>query len=71
MREEMIEMEEPGIWNDFVRGLKAKLLSEELGGDRREMWAEMRLHRLGLIEKKHSPPSVVTEEEAKEFLSRK
>ncbi|KAK4692180.1 ATP-dependent DNA helicase 2 subunit 2, partial [Lecanoromycetidae sp. Uapishka_2] len=71
MRQEMIEMDEPGIWNEYIKGLKAKLLGEELGGERREMWWEIRKNRLGLIEKKTSKPSNVSEEEAKAFLSRK
>ncbi len=67
----MIEMEEPRIWNEFIRGLKGKLLGQELGGERREMWWEVRKHKLGLIEKKTSQPSSVTEEEAREFLKSK
>ncbi|KAL9121537.1 MAG: hypothetical protein Q9187_001908 [Circinaria calcarea] len=69
LREELIEMEEPGIYNKFITGLKRKLLAEELGGDRREMWWEIRKTRLGLIDKKASPQSDLTEEEAKQFLS--
>lgn len=69
MREELIEMEEPEVYNEFVRELKRQLLAEELGGDRREMWAEVRKNRLGLVEKKSSERSKVGEEEAKEFLS--
>lgn len=64
MREECIEMEEPGVFNDFARGLKKKLLSEELGGDRREMWYKMRVSKLGLIGKTVSEVSNVDEEEA-------
>lgn len=66
LREELIEMEEPGIYNDFMVGLKRKLLAEELGGDRKEMWWEIRKIKLGLIEKKASPHSNITEEEAKQ-----
>lgn len=69
MREELIEMEEPGVFNECVRELKQKLLGEELGGDRKEMWMEIRRERLGLIEKKSSEQSSVTEEEARAFLS--
>lgn len=69
MREELIQMEEPGIFNDFVRELKRQLLAEELGGDRREMWEEVRKNRLGLIEKRSSEQSNVEEEEARAFLS--
>lgn len=65
MREEMIEMEEPGIYNDFLRSLKEKLLGERLGGERREMWWEVKKNRLGLIDKKTSDQSRVDEDEAK------
>lgn len=71
MREEMIEMESPMIWNEYIEGLKGKLLGDELGGDRREMWWEVKKNKLGLIERKSSERSSVTEEEAKAFLSRK
>ena len=69
MRDEMIEMEEPEAYNDFIRALKRKLLGEELGGDRREMWYEIRKNKLGLIEKKSSAESSVDDDEAKAFLS--
>ena len=71
MRSEMIEMEEPGAYNEFIRTLKAKLLGEELGGDRREMWYKIRRNKLGLIEKRSSDKSNVDEDEAKAFLSSK
>lgn len=69
MRSEMIDLEEPEAYNEFVRSLKGKLLGEELGGDRRDMWYEIRKNKLGLIEKKSSDESRVDEEEAKAFLS--
>ena len=65
LRDEMTELEEPGIYNDFLRALKPKLLSDELGGDRRDMWDLIRKSHLGLVEKKTSERSSVTEEEAK------
>ncbi|KAK3172414.1 hypothetical protein OEA41_005735 [Lepraria neglecta] len=68
LREELMDLEEPGIYNDLIKQLKKKLLAEELGGDRREMWWEVRKNRLGLIEKKSSEVSTVDEEEAKAFL---
>ena len=68
MRTEMIEMEEPEVYNEFVRSLKGKLLGEELGGDRREMWYAIRKSRLGLIGKGSSDKSRVDEDEAKAFL---
>lgn len=69
MRDEMIEIEEPAVYNGFIRGLKSKLLAGELGGDRREMWQEIRKNNLGLVEKRHSEGSEVGEEEAKEVSS--
>lgn len=69
LRQELMELEEPGFYNDFVRALKEKLLAGALGGERREMWWEMRNNGLGLIEKGESPGkspiSNVTEEQAK------
>ena len=67
----MIDLEEPAIYNDFIRDLKQKLLTEKLGGDRREMWWEIRKAKLGLIEKRVSEQSNVLEEEAKVFLASK
>ena len=69
MREEMSEVEEPGVWNDFLRILKPRLLGEDLGGDRREMWWEIRKHKLGLVHRQTSPQSNVTEAEAKEVCA--
>ncbi|MCJ1485272.1 ATP-dependent DNA helicase II subunit 2 [Schaereria dolodes] len=73
LREEMTDMDEPGLYNEFVRRLKHKLLADELGGDRREMWWEIKRGKLGLIEKgegpRRSPLSVVTEGEAKQVCS--
>jgi ATP-dependent DNA helicase 2 subunit 2 len=61
MREELINMEEPGLYNDFVKDLKKRLLGGELGGDRRDMMWEIRKAKLGLIDKKASEVSDVTE----------
>lgn len=71
MRSEMIDMEEPEAYNGFVRALKRKLLRGDLGGDRRDMWLEMRRNKLGLIEKKTSDKSDVDEDQARAFLSSK
>ncbi|KAL8935121.1 MAG: hypothetical protein Q9211_004866 [Gyalolechia sp. 1 TL-2023] len=65
MREEMIDLEEPEIYNDFVKALKRKLLAEELGGNRKDFWWEFRKSRLGLIDKQTSEASKATEEDAK------
>ncbi|KAJ5208844.1 hypothetical protein N7449_003223 [Penicillium cf. viridicatum] len=69
MREELVDYEEPVVYNDFVRQLKGKMLREELGGDRRELWWFVRKGKLGLIEKSEVDSSAVEEEEAQEFLA--
>ncbi|OJD25492.1 hypothetical protein ACJ73_03141 [Blastomyces percursus] len=70
MKEELVAFEEPALYNDLIRGLKAKLLGNDLGGDRREMWWYIRKNRLGLIDRKLSELSDVTEEEARAVSSR-
>ncbi|KAK5990007.1 ATP-dependent DNA helicase II subunit 2 [Cladobotryum mycophilum] len=67
MREELINLEEPGLYNDFVRELKKSLLSGALGGDRRDFWFKLRWSKLGVIDKEQSEVSTVTAEEAEEF----
>lgn len=69
MREECTDVEEPSKFNSFMKDLKAEILGEELGGDRKEMWFLFRKNRLGLIQRKEQSESEVSEEEAKEFLS--
>ncbi|KAJ6131560.1 hypothetical protein N7523_001266 [Penicillium sp. IBT 18751x] len=69
MREELIDYEEPALYNEFLRVLKRMILAEELGGDRRELWWLVRKSKLGLIDRVASELSEVSEEEAKEFLS--
>lgn len=71
MRSELTELEEPVLYNDALRSLKKKIMAEELGGDRREMWWFIRKSRMGLIDQRISTVSDVTEEEAKEFMSAK
>lgn len=71
MRSELTELEEPVLYNEVLRGLKKKIMAEELGGDRREMWWSIRKNRLGVIDKRISAVSDVTEDEAKEFMSTK
>lgn len=66
MREELVDYEEPALYNDFLRELKGKILREELGGDRLELWWLVRKGRLGLIDRTTSDRSEVSEEEAKE-----
>ena len=67
MRDELTELEEPEMYNNFMRVFKAELLNNELGGDRREMWWKVRGSRYGLIDQKRSLVSDVTVKEADEF----
>lgn len=66
MRNTMIDVEEPQIYNTFIRDFKTRLLSGELGGDRREMWWRVRTGRLGLIDGTQLDVSEVTPDEAQE-----
>ncbi|KAK2050363.1 Ku70/Ku80 N-terminal alpha/beta domain-containing protein [Colletotrichum somersetense] len=66
LREGLVDLEEPGVYNDIIKSLKAKMLSGELGGDRREMWWKIRTSRLGLIDQATSEVSDVTREQADE-----
>ena len=66
MRDELISYEEPALYNDHLKQLKDKLLKEELGGDRRELWWLIRRSKIGLIDGNQSDRSEVTEDEAKE-----
>lgn len=67
MRDDITELEEPEMWNVFVRGLKGEILGGRLGGDRREMWWWIRGSRYGLVDVKRSLVSEVSEEEARRF----
>ncbi|KAI9751980.1 MAG: hypothetical protein M4579_005816 [Chaenotheca gracillima] len=71
VREELLEFEEPEMWNEFVSGLKADLLEGKLGGERREMWWEIRRAGLGLVTRAVGRVGGVEEEEANAFLSSK
>lgn len=62
MREEMVEVEEVGVWNQWLKGVKERLVRGELGGERRDFWWEIRRERLGLV----VGGGGVGEEEAKE-----
>lgn len=67
MRDEIAELEEPEIYNTFIRELKTEILEGKLKGDRREMWWRIRGSRYGLIDRKRSGVSDVSEEEAAQF----
>lgn len=66
LREELIDYEEPDLYNDVIRRIKEKILEEKLGGDRQELWWLIRRSKIGLIDKSASGRSEVTEEEAKQ-----
>ncbi|KAI1374544.1 ATP-dependent DNA helicase II subunit 2 [Hypoxylon crocopeplum] len=69
-RDTMVKWEMPALYNSFLTDLRSRLLSGELGGDRRELWWQMKGARatLGLIDQSISEPSSVTPEEAAEFF---
>lgn len=66
LREELIDYEEPGLYNDAIKRIKDKILKEQLGGDRQELWWLIRRSKIGLIDKSVSDRSEVTEDEAKQ-----
>ncbi|PUU80464.1 SPOC like C-terminal domain-containing protein [Tuber borchii] len=68
MREEYIEYDEPGMYNEVVQGLKKAIVSGELDGDRMECWDEIRYNKLGLITKGESERVEVDDAEARKFL---
>lgn len=68
MRQELIELEEPIMYNDALRRLKEKITSEELGGNRSDMWRRIRSNRMGLIDTRISPASDVAPEQVDEFM---
>lgn len=70
MRDELISYEEPVLYNHLLKQLKDKLLKEEFGGDRRELWWLIRRSKIGLIDRNQSDQSEVTEDEAKEVSVR-
>ncbi|XXG96623.1 hypothetical protein Hte_002911 [Hypoxylon texense] len=71
-RDTMVRWEMPALYNSFLVDFKKRLLSGELGGDRRELWWQMKGARssLGLIDQSVSEPSNVTPEEAAEFFKK-
>lgn len=66
MRIECIELEEPTLYNDFMRKLKKNLADGALNGNRKEMWYKLRASRMNLIDTKTNQSSDVSETEAKE-----
>ncbi|KAF4629482.1 hypothetical protein G7Y89_g8662 [Cudoniella acicularis] len=75
LREELISLETPEIYNDFIRDLKHKILTGNLdgdrGGNRREFFLQLRNLGLGLIDHQTVEQSEVSAEEAAAFYSLK
>ncbi|KAL5113920.1 ATP-dependent DNA helicase yku80 [Pleosporales sp. CAS-2024a] len=69
MRDELTELEEPQVWNTFIRRLKSDLLEGKLNGNRKDMWWKIRGSRYGLVDGKTSLVSDVTAEEATAFYN--
>lgn len=66
MREELIALEEPDLYNKFLRDLKKKIHHKELDGDRMDMWrGKIIAGGLALITDQESEVSSVSEAEAK------
>jgi ATP-dependent DNA helicase 2 subunit 2 len=66
LRDELVDLEEPEIFNDFLRQLKPKILGGHLGGERTDVWYRLRVKKLGLIDSDNVENSSVTPEQAKE-----
>ncbi|KEF52768.1 uncharacterized protein A1O9_11185 [Exophiala aquamarina CBS 119918] len=71
VRDEMVGMEEPELYNNALRQIKKKILAKELGGDRTELWYKIRISKLGLINSDVSAASNVSREEADIFMKSK
>ncbi|KAI5309721.1 ATP-dependent DNA helicase II subunit 2, partial [Ascosphaera atra] len=64
MREELIDFDEPSIYNEIIEGLRKKIVAEELNGDRMEMLYLIRKGKLGPIDRFESEmPGAMTREE--------
>lgn len=68
MREEVLDYEQPELYNGMLRALKGDVLEGKLGGDRKDFWYQVRVNRLGLIRKSEMGASEVGDEEAREFM---
>ncbi|KAI7357486.1 putative Ku family DNA helicase [Hortaea werneckii] len=67
MREEMSDIDMGELYNSFMRAIKPKLLGEELGGERRDMFGQIRRSRLGLLTEREVADGA-KDEEAAEFM---
>ncbi|KAI2481938.1 ATP-dependent DNA helicase II protein [Pyrenophora tritici-repentis] len=67
MREEITSLEEPEIYNEFVKQLKEDILGGKFNGNRRDMWWKIKGNKYGLIDMKRCYHSSVTEDQARRF----
>lgn len=67
LREEMIEFEEPELYDGVLRELKAVLVGEEEGGGDLDLWWKIRAAKLGLVDEHVSEVSEVSKEESGAF----
>ncbi|KAI6886029.1 SPOC domain-like protein [Hortaea werneckii] len=67
MREEMSDIDMGELYNSFMRAMKPKLLGEELGGERRDMFGQIRRSRLGLLTEREVADGA-KDEEAADFM---
>jgi ATP-dependent DNA helicase 2 subunit 2 len=49
MKGELLELEEPALYDEVLRGLKTKIMAGELGGERKELWWCIRKNRVGFL----------------------
>lgn len=73
LRQACIDLEVPELYNDFLRDLKQKILSNALGEKREDMWNELRITArgsLGLITESQSEVSNITEDQAKQVRTK-
>lgn len=66
VREELVALEVPELYNSTIRELRTKVLGSKLGGDRRDFWFKLRAAKLGLVTKEVSDLSDISEEQAAE-----
>lgn len=71
VREEMLGLEEPALYNEALRRVKTKLDAGELGGNRTDLWYQIRRKKLGLINDEVSQFSTVTQADADAFMTSK
>jgi ATP-dependent DNA helicase 2 subunit 2 len=69
LRTDLLDLEMPDIYNDFIRDFKLKLVSGELfksefASNKRELWFLIKSTKLGLIDKEVSEHSTISKEEA-------